>query len=118
MNFPVVKRGCVGPEVKTVQALLNGWGYALDVDGAFGEKTETAVKTFQKRMSLTPDGIVGDKTWAALTSAEPEKPEAPDIPETPEDRIEIRNPITGQTGYISRSAAVELHDALRAAGIR
>ena len=115
MNNPIVKRGCVGPEVKTVQALLNGWGYSLDVDGAFGTRTEEAVKTFQKRMSLTPDGIVGDKTWTALTSAEPEKPEMPD---TLDDKIEIRNPQTGQVGYASRSAVTEVLDAFKAAGIR
>ena len=78
-------------------------------------KTEEAVKTFQKRMSLTPDGIVGDKTWAALTSAEPEKPEVPD---TLDDKIEIRNPHTGQVGYASRSAVTEVLDAFKAAGIR
>ena len=115
VNYPVVKRGCKGAEVKTVQALLNGWGYSLDVDGSFGKKTEDAVKDFQTKQGLKADGIVGDQTWAALTSAE-EKPDVPDEPE--EEYLELVNPKNGQTGRISMSAARELHDALRAAGIR
>jgi hypothetical protein len=114
VNYPVVKRGCKGAEVKTVQALLNGWGYSLDVDGSFGKMTEDAVKAFQQRMGLKPDGIVGDQTWAALTSAE----EKPEVPDEPDEYLEIVNPVNGQTGKISMSAARELHDALRAAGIR
>ena len=116
VSYPVVKYKCVGPEVVTVQTLLNGWGYSLDVDGAFGTKTESTVKAFQQRMNLTPDGVVGEKTWTALVSNEPEKPEVPDEPE--EEYLEIRNPKNGQTSKLSMSAARELHDALRVAGIR
>ena len=35
-------------------------------DGIFGSKTEASVKAFQKIFDLTPDGIVGQKTWYAL----------------------------------------------------
>lgn len=118
VSNPVVKRGCVGPEVKTVQELLNRQGYSLDVDGAFGKKTEDAVKDFQTKRGLKADGIVGDKTWAALTSAEPEKPDVPDEPDNLDDKFEIRNPVTGQVGYASRSAVTEVFDAFKAAGIR
>ena len=39
------------------------------VDGNFGKDTEAKTIAFQKAHKLTPDGIVGDKTWAAgLTS--------------------------------------------------
>lgn len=112
VSYPVVKRGCSGTEVKTVQALLNGWGYQLNVDGSFGAKTEEAVKAFQTRMGLKADGIVGEKTWQALTR------DAPDVPDDPEDYLEIVNPRNGQTGRISVKAARELHDALLEAGIR
>lgn len=118
VSNPVVKRGCVGPEVKTVQELLNRQGYSLDVDGAFGKKTEDAVKDFQTKRGLKADGIVGDKTWAALTSAESEKPDEPDVPDNLDDKFEIRNPVTGQVGYASRSAVTEVFDAFKAAGIR
>lgn len=39
------------------------------MDGIFGKLTEEAVKNFQKNKGLTPDGIVGAKTWAALPSS-------------------------------------------------
>ena len=35
-------------------------------DGKIGKKTKAAVKQFQKRNDLNPDGIVGKKTWALL----------------------------------------------------
>lgn len=34
--------------------------------GYFGPKTETVVKDFQKRQSLTADGVVGPATWAKI----------------------------------------------------
>ena len=42
--------------------------YALNLipDGVFGKLTEEAVKNFQKKNGLKPDGIVGEKTWAKL----------------------------------------------------
>lgn len=38
----------------------------LVADGKYGPKSQAAVKEFQKRSSLTPDGVVGVKTRAAL----------------------------------------------------
>ena len=37
------------------------------IDGIFGDKTEAAVKEFQKLVGIYPDGMVGAKTWPALT---------------------------------------------------
>ena len=54
-------------DVRQVQEQLNAKGYGpLQVDGAYGPKTEAAVKRFQKAMRLTVDGIVGPKTLSAL----------------------------------------------------
>ena len=36
------------------------------VDGRLGKKTRSAIKAFQKKNHLTADGVVGEKTWAAL----------------------------------------------------
>ena len=47
---------------------------SLDNDGIFGVKTEAAVIAFQKSHNLTPDGIVGAKTWAALGVSSSELP--------------------------------------------
>lgn len=62
-----LKKGCKGSEVKTLQAALNhACPYGLAVDGAFGAKTEEAVRDYQKRNGLTADGIAGAKTWSRL----------------------------------------------------
>ncbi|MFE2549696.1 peptidoglycan-binding protein [Streptomyces sp. NPDC059355] len=38
------------------------------VDGIFGSKTDDYVKEFQRQSRLTPDGVVGPRTWEALIS--------------------------------------------------
>lgn len=56
-----------GDDVRMVQWALEKKGYFTGVmDGVFGPNTEQAVKSFQKCVRLTVDGIVGPKTWAAL----------------------------------------------------
>ena len=57
----VLKKGSKGAEVKELQGLLH-----ILQDGVFGPITEEAVIEFQKANGLTPDGIVGDNTWAKL----------------------------------------------------
>jgi len=52
-----------------IQSFLIGHGYDLGpagADGVFGPKTKLAVATFQKFVGLTPDGMVGPKTTAAM----------------------------------------------------
>lgn len=56
-----VKLGSRGNDVKTLQSILG-----ITADGIFGSTTERAVKGFQKKNSLTVDGIVGPNTWAKL----------------------------------------------------
>lgn len=56
-----IKLGSKGEDVKTLQKALN-----LTADGIFGPKTEAAVKSFQTKNGLGADGIVGPKTWAKL----------------------------------------------------
>ena len=61
------RRGSVGDVVTQVQTKLKNWGYYSGaVDGVFGSKTESAVKSFQKKNGLTADGGVGPATLAAL----------------------------------------------------
>jgi len=70
-KYYTVKRGSLGGAVKRLQAWLNdiGGGNALAEDGEFGPATEAAVLAYQSAQGLTADGIVGQKTWAALADA-------------------------------------------------
>ena len=62
----VIKEGRSGANVKWLQWELNRHGANLKIDGVFGPKTKLSVILFQKDHGLTQDGIVGDKTKAAL----------------------------------------------------
>lgn len=84
----LIKRGMTGPVVASLQQNLEDLGYELGtVDGAFGAKTEAAVKDFQAKKSLGADGVVGPKTLqaidAALKAAGKEGAEFDDQPEEP-----------------------------------
>jgi cell wall-associated NlpC family hydrolase len=57
----VLKKGSRGPAVAKVQRWLN-----QPDDGIFGRGTKAAVKRFQRRQRLEPDGVVGPATWEAL----------------------------------------------------
>ncbi len=65
--------GSSGEKVRQMQQYLNviADSYPLipkiAVDGIFGPNTEEAVKTFQRVFKLTPDGIVGLKTWYKIS---------------------------------------------------
>lgn len=61
------KRGASGQVVSQIQTRLKNWGYYSGaVDGVYGSKTEEAVRYFQRRNGLAPDGQVGNLTLAAL----------------------------------------------------
>lgn len=63
----VVKQGSQGAIVTQIQTKLKNWGYYTgEVDGVFGSKTKSAVIYFQRVNGLTRDGIVGEKTAAAM----------------------------------------------------
>ena len=64
-----VKLGDHGTDVKSIQERLKELKYFTgEATGDFGERTETAVKNFQKRNGLSPDGIVGENTREVLYS--------------------------------------------------
>ncbi|MEK6334566.1 MAG: P-loop NTPase fold protein [Acidobacteriota bacterium] len=69
--MPVLKQGSSGPEVTALQAKLKQLGFDLkEKDGIFGSKTKAALIAFQKSKGLTPDGIGGRATMAALEQSE------------------------------------------------
>ena len=63
----VLRNGSSGAEVKELQRRLKEWGYYKgEVDGIYGKATVEAVKFFQSKNGLTPDGIAGKDTFKAL----------------------------------------------------
>ncbi len=73
-----LRTGSSGAEVKALQQTLARAGFDPGpLDGAFGAKTERAVKAFQRANGLEADGVVGKLTRAALAGgvvAPPIKP--------------------------------------------
>ena len=66
-DFPPLQRGDKGGAVRTLQRALKLAGFfRASIVDSFGPVTEAAVKSFQKSAGLKADGIVGEKTWAAL----------------------------------------------------
>lgn len=62
--------GDSGNSVALLQTQLASLGfYQGSIDGEFGSQTEAAVIQFQTSQGLTPDGIVGPQTIAALDRA-------------------------------------------------
>lgn len=52
-----------GPEIRDIQMALRDQGIDPGpIDGFFGGMTDAAVRAFQLREGLTPDGIVGPET--------------------------------------------------------
>jgi len=52
----------VGEDVREVQLALVAANLSLTVDGVFGPGTDAAVRSFQQKMGLVSDGVVGDMT--------------------------------------------------------
>jgi len=61
LRRPTIRRGTRGELVSGVQRILG-----LSPDGVFGGQTEAAVRSFQRVRGMVPDGIVGPRTWGAL----------------------------------------------------
>ncbi len=67
-----VRRGDSGPDIYTLQTLLNRQVSpvpSLPITGAFEAETERLVLRFQIARRLEPDGVVGRATWRALERA-------------------------------------------------
>jgi Putative peptidoglycan binding domain/N-acetylmuramoyl-L-alanine amidase len=61
---PTLRRGSQGELVREIQKKIQ-----VSPDGVFGGHTEAAIRQFQRDNGLVPDGIVGPRTWAALDVA-------------------------------------------------
>ena len=68
--------GIVGPktiialvqyELRYIQKIKGQDGKDLKIDGIVGPNTIFAIKAFQKKRSITQDGVVGDDTWGYVS---------------------------------------------------
>lgn len=68
---PALKLGDSGDAVLDIQARLGALDYQVGASerGVFGPQTESAVKAFQVRRGLAPDGVVGPATWRELVES-------------------------------------------------
>ena len=66
---PILRQGDRGDAVVDLQNELIEAGYRLWADGDFGQNTREAVVDFQTRHGLTPDGVVGPRTWGFLKAS-------------------------------------------------
>jgi len=65
----VLGPGDFGPSIRVWQQQLNDTqGMHLIIDSDFGPATLEATKAFQRKMGLTPDGLVGGKTIEAMAA--------------------------------------------------
>ena len=82
-DFATVKNGDKGDLILWAQEHLSAAGYPTDVDGAFGGKTEEAVKAFQQANGLPVTGQVDTATWRKLLEQVPKpasgKPKSADL---------------------------------------
>lgn len=68
----ILKFGRAGTDVRDLQGNLIQLGYNLSkygADGEFGTETLNAVKEFQRKNGLEPDGEVGNDTYKAIANA-------------------------------------------------
>ena len=65
--YVLLKNGSDGVRVERLQNRLRELGYLAEpTDGEFGDRTEEAVKLFQKKVGLKQDGLAGVNTLKAL----------------------------------------------------
>ncbi|HWT27666.1 MAG TPA: peptidoglycan-binding domain-containing protein [Mobilitalea sp.] len=64
----LIRKGSEGSQVRTIQTTLQSLGYYTypKITGYYGSVTYDAVKRFQKKNGLYPDGIVGSKTQRVI----------------------------------------------------
>lgn len=63
----LLRAGSKGPEVLAWQNFLVSQGFKLTPDGAFGPATTLATKTWQKKVGLPTDGVVGPASRATAS---------------------------------------------------
>ena len=99
----LLKKGSTGTAVASLQQGLEDLGYELGaVDGAFGKKTEDAVKNFQSKNGLAADGVVGEKTLQVLdTALKAAGKEGAEFDDQPEEAPPVLKEATVKMGWVT-----------------
>ncbi|MBD1887005.1 peptidoglycan-binding domain-containing protein [Microcoleus vaginatus] len=72
-----ISAGADGPEVAAIQQRLQVHSFKVGtIDGTYGSRTTSAVRSFQQSKGLNADGIVDKETWTALAADPAPAPEA------------------------------------------
>lgn len=69
VSLPVLREGCAGQAVRSLQALLLNAGIDVGpcgIDGIYGRDTWTAVCDFQRAMGIPVTGVPDGLTWPDL----------------------------------------------------
>lgn len=69
LRFRILRRGCVGEDVRALQRNLKSLGFDVGrcgLDGDFGSDTRAALVAYQRSVRLSPDGEAGPLTMSAL----------------------------------------------------
>lgn len=90
----MLRLGSKGEGVREIQSLLTRAGFAVKVDGDFGNSTDTALRAFQDASNLHIDGVAGPETMRKLKELQPssdEKPGSLTVSEVPQVKNAARN---------------------------
>ena len=70
-GYPTLRRGSRGCYVMILQDALSALGYQTGsrIDGVFGSRTESALRSYQRQAGLSVDGICGCNSWKRISSA-------------------------------------------------
>jgi putative chitinase len=107
----LLRLGSFGEDVTKLQVKLG-----VDPIGKFGPKTEAAVKGWQSAHGLTPDGIVGDATWAKMFAPAMEIP-APNVIVSPAPVVAPVLNLEKLKGHIPQSIIDQIPDTAARFGI-
>jgi hypothetical protein len=72
IGYPGLHKGSRGDSVVWLQELLKAWGSKLTVDGDFGKRSYSALRSFQRSHGLKRSGRAGKDTWRKLLRRKPE----------------------------------------------
>lgn len=90
-----------GSLVTRWQQLLRGKGFMITVDGIFGPKTLNATKAAQSWAGVSMDGLVGPRTWAAVTRKTRTKRPLVVVRNTVLPRPKIIDARNGRAGFLT-----------------